>query len=231
MTLKMQTYLGILHKIHWYSWQAYLLSATDSYSSDSQNFQVYASMVAYRKCLHSKPLTVAPLLKISLYTREQISLWNVQLISTRWNFLENCVGDVDVSVFICDSHNDCQWRAGLMLSAGQKSPQKPPGFQLTSTLEIWWTNLCFSYCTSHFSYQNSGSEDLLQFLYVQWNIVVCEMCVCFVALLEYEAESLIPCYSFRNQPSRWNNCTHTISTSKIRHYLKFTKKGKWKHDA
>lgn len=175
------------------SWRAYLLSTTELYSSDSQNFQVYASMVAYRKRLHSKPLTVAPLLQISLYTTEWIPLWNIQLISTRWNFLENCVGDVDVSVFIYDSHNDCQWRAGLMLSTGQKSPQKPPCFQLTSPLEIWRTNLCFSYCTSHFSYQNSGCEDLLQFLYVQWNIVVCEMCVCFVALSEYEAETLIPC--------------------------------------
>lgn len=95
-------------------------------------------------CLQeTSALTVAPLLQISLYTTERISLWNIQLISTRWNFLENCVGDVDVSVFIYDSHNDCQWRAGLMLSTGQKSPQKPPGFQLTSTLEIWRTNLCF----------------------------------------------------------------------------------------
>lgn len=192
-------------------------------------------MVAYRKRLHSKPHTVAPSLHISLYTR--ISLWNIQLISTRWNFLENRVGDVDVNVLICDSHNDCQWRAGLMQSAGQKSPQKPPGFQLTSALEIWWANLCFSYCSSHFSYENSGCEDLLQFLYVQWNIVVCllrwwDVRTCRSPLSKTTQESLIPCYSFRNrQPWRWNNCTHTISTSQIRHYLKFTKKGKWKHSA
>lgn len=58
-----------------------------------------------------------------------------------------------------------------------------------------------------------------------------DTCVRFVALFRYKAESLIPCYSFHNQPLRWNNCTHTINASEICHYLKFTKKGKWKHNA
>lgn len=195
-------------------------------------------MVAYRKRLRSKPHTVAPSLQISLYTR--ISLWNIRLISTRWNFLENRVGDVYVNVLICNSHNDCQWRVGLMQSAGQKPPQKPPGFQLTSALEIWWANLCFSYCSSHFSYQNSGCEDLLQFLYVQWNIVVVcllgEMCVRVVALSAIQRKNhlfLVTHFAIINHQDETTVHTQNqhIQSTQICHYLKFTKKGKWKHSA
>lgn len=51
-----------------------------------------------------------------------------------------------------------------------------------------------------------------------------EVCVRFTALPEYESVHL--CYSFHNQPSRWNNCTQTkAALQKIQHYLKFTKKG------
>lgn len=46
-------------KNHLYSVKAFQLSVI-VFRCDSQNFQVHASMVAYRKRLHSKPHTVAP---------------------------------------------------------------------------------------------------------------------------------------------------------------------------
>lgn len=142
------------------------------------------------------------------------------------------MGDVDVKVLICDSHNDCQWCAGLMLSAGQKSPQKPPGFQITSALEIWWANLCFSYCTSHFSYQNDGCERTsCSFCMCKRNIAVCETYVCLVALSEYKSRITYSSLLISQLPTKMKQLYAHNQHFKICHYLKFTKKGKWKHNA
>lgn len=139
---------------------------------DSQKVQVHASMVTYRKRLHSKPHTVAHLQQISPSARKRISLWNIQLISTWWIFGKArgwcwCQG-VDMRF--------SQWLSVACWIDAIGRPEVTTETTRLSTnisgLEIWWANLCFSYCTSHFSYQNSSCEDLLQFLYVLWYIVV-----------------------------------------------------------
>lgn len=140
--------------------------------SDSQNVQVHASVVNYRKCLHSKLQSVAHLQQISLSTTQRISLWNIELISTWWIFGKArgwcwCSG-VDTRF--------SQWLSVACWIDAIARPEATTETTRLSTkisgLEIWWANLCFSYCTSHFSYQNSSCEDLPQFLYVLWYIEV-----------------------------------------------------------
>lgn len=166
---------------------------THLFQSDS--LKGCASAAAYRKC-QGCGYTVKPP-PMSFHIISQIFAWNIQLIVRRLNFLENCVGD-DVSMLICDSHSDCQWRSGLMLSVGQNPPQKPRCFQLTWALEIWWANLYFSYCTSHFSYQNSGCEFLLQFLYAHFKYCN-KMYVCLAFL---RIKTLICWQSFHSRPKK-----------------------------
>lgn len=145
-----------------------------------------------------------------------ISLWNTQLISTRYISFGKLRGSMLVSM----SQRVILRRAAAMLSAGRRNHQA--------------FNEHLMHCVSHIVPLVSltriqAREDLRQFLYVPWKHcgVSHEVrCACVSRpSQDTKHNHIFPRRSFRNQPSRSNNCTRTIGTFSC-HNLKLTSKKK-----